>query len=96
MSMGKVDQIICLRWYTGKLVENMCDLPGRVGGARFTQSPAAVLARLLLDQHSAKTGPLTVTCLVTYLNKDKVKLVDHMHYTGKVHIRAWNEKGINI
>ena len=58
-------------------MQKMCDLPGRVGGARFTQNPAEVLARLLLVHHSAKKGPLTVTCLVTYLNKDKVKLLDH-------------------
>ena len=49
-----------------------------------------MLARLLLVHHSAKTGPLTVTCLATYLNMDKMMLGDHRHFTGKVHIRAWN------
>jgi len=52
-----VEKIISLRYITGELVEKVCDLPGRVGGARFTQSPAEVLARLLLVHHSAKKGP---------------------------------------
>ena len=58
--------------------------------ARFTQSPAAVLARLLLGHHSAKTGPLTVTCLATYLNKDKVKLMT----TSTTQARFTSEPGM--
>ena len=40
-----------------------------------------------LVQHTAKMGPLTVTCLpFMYLKNTGVKLVTT--YTGKVHIRA--------
>ena len=39
----------------------------------------------------------TLATSVVNLNKDKVKLEDHKHYTaGKVHIRAWNKGKVNI
>ena len=72
----------CFSQKSRLLVMLLCDLPGRVGGARFTQSPAGVLARLLV-QHPAKIGPLTVTCQeVSYLNNEQVKQLDHWHWQG--------------
>jgi hypothetical protein len=56
-------------------------------GARFTQALQRCWPDCLV-QHSAKMGPLTVTCQeVSYLNKHKLKKMT-LADTGKVHIRA--------
>ena len=69
------------------MVYIVCDLPGRVGGGKVHSIALQKCWPDYLVQHSAKTGPLTVSCQQsTYLNKDKLK--QGTTGTGKVHIRA--------
>ena len=67
--------------------KKLCDLPGRVGGGKVHIIALQKCWPDYLVQHSAKTGPLTVSCQQsTYLKNNKVK--QGTTGTGKVHIRA--------
>jgi len=54
----------------------MCDLPGRVGGGKVHNIALQKCWPDQLVHHSAKMGPLTMTCLqLTYLKNTEVKMM---------------------